>query len=89
LKFNAGVYVYEPSAARTIEPPCVVAKVPAVTVNASPSKSVSFASKSMLDVNTVSSVALIASSTATGASLTAATVIVNCPTSVSAPSVTV
>jgi hypothetical protein len=81
--------VYDPSAARTIEPPAVVAKVPAVTVNVFPSKSVSFASKSMLDVNTASSVVLIASSAATGASLTAATVIVNCPPSVRVPSVTV
>jgi hypothetical protein len=61
LKFANGVYVYDPSAARTIEPPAVVSKVPAVTVNAFPSKSVSFASNSMLDVNTVSSVALVSS----------------------------
>ena len=89
MKFANGVYVYEPSAARTIEPLAVVAKVPATTVKASPSKSVSFSSKSTVDVNAVSSVALIASFTATGASFTGATVIVNWPTSVSVPSVTV
>ena len=43
----------------------------------------------MIDVNGVSSVAVIASSTATGASFTAVTVIVNVPVSVSVPSVTV
>ena len=70
-------------------PPWVVAKVPAITDRASPSRSVSLASRSMAELNGVSSVAVTASSTATGASFTAVTLIVSVPKSVRAPSVTV
>ncbi|MOA68537.1 hypothetical protein D3C78_1962050 [compost metagenome] len=66
-----------------------MAKVPATTLRLSPSRSVSLASRSMTELNGVSSVALTASSTATGASFTALTVIVRVPTSVRLPSVTV
>ena len=51
-------------------------KVPATTVKGSPSTSVSFASRSMVEVNGVSSIAVIASSTATGASFTGVIVMV-------------
>ncbi|MNJ73684.1 hypothetical protein D3C77_705120 [compost metagenome] len=70
-------------------PPCAVAKVPATTLRLSPSRSLSLASRSMLELNGVSSVAVTASSTATGASLAGLTVMVRVPTSLRLPSVTV
>ncbi|MCY1251732.1 hypothetical protein D9M72_655420 [compost metagenome] len=70
-------------------PPCAVAKVPAMTDRLSPSRSVSLASRSMLELNGTSSVTVMLSLTATGASFTALTVIVRVPTSVRLPSVTV
>ncbi|MOA65812.1 hypothetical protein D3C78_1923250 [compost metagenome] len=70
-------------------PPCAVAKVPAMTDRLSPSRSVSLASRSMLELNGTSSVTVMLSLTATGASFTALTVMVRVPTSVRLPSVTV
>ena len=72
-----------PSAASTSVPPAVVAKVPAMTDNAGPSTSVSFASSCPNEVNGVSSATVRTSSTATGASLTGVTVSENaCATGV-------
>ncbi|MCY1370852.1 hypothetical protein D9M69_579650 [compost metagenome] len=56
-------------------PPAVVVKVPGCTLRASPSISVSLASRSTTEVNGVSSATVIASSTATGGSLAGVTVI--------------
>ncbi|MNP70373.1 hypothetical protein D3C76_1665990 [compost metagenome] len=70
-------------------PPWAVAKVPAMTDRLSPSRSVSLASRSMLELNGTSSVTVMLSLTATGASFTALTVMVRVPTSVRLPSVTV
>ncbi|MDT4879983.1 hypothetical protein FQZ97_1157020 [compost metagenome] len=73
----------------TMLPPAVVANVPGTTVRASPSRSVSLASRSTTEVNGVSSTTVIASSTATGGSLARLTVMVSVPISVAEPSVTV
>ncbi|MNR64487.1 hypothetical protein D3C85_1871520 [compost metagenome] len=66
-----------------------MAKVPATTLRLSPSRSLSLASRSMLELNGVSSATVMLSLTATGASFTALTVIVRVPTSLRLPSVTV
>ncbi|MNY82125.1 hypothetical protein D3C86_2240530 [compost metagenome] len=60
-----------------------------MTDRLSPSRSLSLASRSMLELNGTSSVTVMLSLTATGASFTALTVIVRVPTSVRLPSVTV
>ncbi|MOA63083.1 hypothetical protein D3C78_1886830 [compost metagenome] len=60
-----------------------------MTDRLSPSRSLSLASSWMLEVNGTSSVTVMLSSTATGASLAALTVMVRVPTSVRLPSVTV
>ncbi|MNF15728.1 hypothetical protein D3C80_2184580 [compost metagenome] len=60
-----------------------------MTDRLSPSRSVSLASRSMTELNGTSSVTVMLSLTATGASFTALTVIVRVPTSVRLPSVTV
>ncbi|MDT4872242.1 hypothetical protein FQZ97_1074180 [compost metagenome] len=70
-------------------PPAVVVKVPGTTLRASPSRSVSLASRSTTEVNGVSSATVMLSSTATGGSLAGVTVMVSVPTSVALPSVTV
>ncbi|MCY1372802.1 hypothetical protein D9M69_600340 [compost metagenome] len=70
-------------------PPAVVVKVPGTTLSASPSRSVSLASRSTTEVNGVSSATVIASSTATGGSLPGPTVMFSVPISVAEPSVTV
>ncbi|MNL90143.1 hypothetical protein D3C87_2209660 [compost metagenome] len=64
-------------------------KVPATTLRLSPSRSLSLASRSMLELNGTSSVTVMLSLTATGASFTALTVMVRVPMSVRLPSVTV
>ena len=61
----------------TMVPPAVVVNVPGTTVRLSPSTSVSLASKSIVELKTVSSWTLIASSTATGASFSGVISIVN------------
>ncbi|MOA70325.1 hypothetical protein D3C78_1991220 [compost metagenome] len=66
-----------------------MAKVPATTLRLSPSRSLSLASRSMLELNGTSSVTVMLSLTATGTSFTALTVIVRVPTSLRLPSVTV
>ena len=70
-------------------PPWAVAKVPATTLRLSPSRSLSLKSRSTVEVNGVSSVTVMLSSTATGASLAGLTVMVRVPTSLRLPSVTV
>ncbi|MDT4836188.1 hypothetical protein FQZ97_698750 [compost metagenome] len=72
-----------------MEPPAVVVKVPGSTLRASPSRSVSLASRSTTEVNGVSSTTVIASSIATGGSLAGVIVMFSVPTSVAEPSVTV
>ncbi|MNC81169.1 hypothetical protein D3C75_1342140 [compost metagenome] len=63
--------------------------MPATTLRLSPSRSLSLASRSMTELNGVSSVTVMLSLTATGASFTALTVMVRVPMSVRLPSVTV
>ncbi|MCY1372803.1 hypothetical protein D9M69_600350 [compost metagenome] len=70
-------------------PPAVVVKVPGTTLRASPSRSVSLASRSTTEVKGVSSATVMLSSTATGGSLAGVTVMVSVPMSVAVPSVTV
>ena len=70
-------------------PPAVVGNVPATAVSTWPSTSMPFAISETIDVNGVSSTTVMASSTATGASLTGVTVMVSVPVSERAPSVTV
>ncbi|MCY1561892.1 hypothetical protein D9M68_992100 [compost metagenome] len=73
----------------TMLPPAVVANVPGTTVRLSPSRSVSLASRSTMEVNGVSSVTVMLSSTAIGGSLAGVTLMFSVPTSVALPSVTV
>ena len=75
LKLVAGVNVYVPSGLNTKTPSDAGTVVIAVNVKASPSVSVSFVAT--VPLTGVSSFVEVTSSTATGASLTGITVIVN------------